>query len=102
MLPIEHIGAVSDYLMPRLPKRAIRNEIRHPYIVEVAVIGDELNVQLGRRIMHFHQSQRLQPRYGRTITTNRGKLYRWCFSDLLIARAFIEQFGGDLYKHGIK
>jgi hypothetical protein len=59
-------------------------------------------VQLGRRIMQFHQSQRIQPRYGRTITTNRGKLYRWCFFDLLIARAFIEQFGGELYTYGIK
>jgi len=83
-----------------MPKRAIRNEFGHPYIVEVAVVGDELNVQLGRRIMQFHQSRRIQPRYGRTITTNRAKLYRWCFSDLLIARAFIEQFGGELYKHG--
>ena len=45
--------------MPRLPKRAIRNEIRHPYIVEVAIVGDELNVQLGRRIMQFHQSNAL-------------------------------------------
>ena len=88
--------------MPRPPKRTIRNESRHPYIVEVTIVGDELNVQLGRRIMHFHQSQRVQPRYGRTITTSRGKLYRWCFSDLLVAHAFIEQFGGDLYKHGIK
>jgi hypothetical protein len=88
--------------MAGLSKRAITNEIRHPYIVEVAIVGDELNVQLGRRIMQFHQSQCIQPRYGRTLTTNRGKLYRWCFSDLLIARAFIEQFGGELYKHGIK
>ena len=70
--------------------------------VEVAIVGDKLNVQLGRRIMKFHQSQRIQPRYGRTITKNRSKLYRWCFSDLSIARAFNEQFGGDLYKHGIK
>jgi hypothetical protein len=88
--------------MPRLPKRAIRNEIRHPYIVEVAIVGDELNVQLVRQIMQFHQSQSIQPRYGRTITTNRAKLYRWCFSKLLVARAFIDQFGGELYKHGIK
>jgi hypothetical protein len=85
-----------------MPQKAITNEFRHPYIVEVAIVGDELNVQLGRRIMQFHQSQRIQPRYGRTLTTNRGKLYRWCFSDLLIAQSFIEQFGGDLYKHGIK
>jgi hypothetical protein len=87
--------------VPRLPKRAIRNEIRHPYIVQVAIVGDELNVQLGRRIMHSHKSQSIQPRYGRTITTSRAKLYRWCFCELLVARAFIDQFGGELYKHGI-
>jgi hypothetical protein len=63
--------AVRVYLCPRLPKKAISNEIRHPYIVEVAIVGDELNVQLSRRIMQFHQSQRIQPRYGRTITTNK-------------------------------
>jgi hypothetical protein len=85
-----------------MPQKAITNEFRHPYIVEVTIVGDELNVQLGRRIMQFHQSQRIQARYGRTLTTNRGKLYRWCFSDLLIAQSFIEQFGGELYKHGIK
>jgi hypothetical protein len=85
-----------------MPKKTVRNEISHPYIVEVAVVGDELNVQLGRQIMQFHQSRHIQPRYGRTITINRGKLYRWCFSDLLVARAFIEQFGGELYKNGIK
>jgi hypothetical protein len=45
-----------------MPNRAIRNEIGHPYIVEIAIVGDELNVQLGRRIMQFHQSQRIQPR----------------------------------------
>lgn len=67
--------------------------------VEVAIVGDKLSVQLGRRIMKL---QRIQLRYGRTITKNRSKLYRWCFSDLSIARAFNEQFGGDLYKHGIK
>jgi hypothetical protein len=27
-----------------------------------------------------------------------GELYfRWCFSDLAMARAFVEQFGGTLY-----
>jgi hypothetical protein len=29
----------------------------------------------------------------------KGKTYyRWCFSDLPTARAFIEQFGGSLYE----
>jgi hypothetical protein len=89
--------------MPRpLNNKATTNEIKHPYIVEVAVVGDGLDVQLSQRIMQFHKSKHIEPRCGRIITAGRGKLYyRWCFSDLLIARAFIEQFGGEYCKHGI-
>jgi hypothetical protein len=29
-----------------MPKKAVRNEIRHPYIVEVAIVGDELNISI--------------------------------------------------------
>jgi hypothetical protein len=54
---------------------------------------------LGRRIMQFHESRHVQLRHGRRINTKRGKTYyRWRFSDLLIARDFAEQFGGDLAK----
>jgi hypothetical protein len=28
---------------------------------------------LSQRIMQFHKSRHIQPRYGRTITTKRGK-----------------------------
>ena len=82
--------------MPRPPNnKAITNEIRHPYIVEVAVVSDGLDVELSRRIMRFHKSRHIEPRYGRRIATRRGKVsYHWCFSDLLIARAFAEQFSG--------
>jgi hypothetical protein len=82
--------------MARPPnQKAITNEIRYPYIVEVAVVSDGLDVELCRRIMQFHKSRHIQLRYGRIITTKRGKIfYRWCFSDLLIARAFAEQFSG--------
>jgi hypothetical protein len=84
--------------MPRRNK-AMTNEISHPYVVELAVVGDALDVELSRRIMQFHESQPIQPRHGRRINTRRGKFhYRWCFSDLLIARAFAKQFGGDVIK----
>jgi hypothetical protein len=86
--------------MPRPPKnKPVMNEIKHPYVVELAVVGDGLNVELSRRITQFHKSRHIQPRYGRRINTKRGKTYyRWRFSDLLIARSFAEQFGGDLAK----
>jgi hypothetical protein len=27
-----------------------------------------------------------------------GFIYRWCFDDLLVAHAFVEQFGGEFCK----
>jgi hypothetical protein len=84
--------------MPRRNK-AVTNEISHPYVIELAVVGDRLDVELSGRIMRFHESLRIQPRHGRRINKRRGKFhYRWCFSDLLIARAFAKQFGGELAK----
>jgi chitinase len=80
-------------------RKATTNEVKHPHIVELAAGRDGLDVELSRRIMQFHKSQRIQPRHGRRITAKRGRLYyRWCFSDLLIARAFVEQFGGEICK----
>ena len=86
--------------MPRPPKnKPVTNEIKYPYVVELAVVGDELDVELSQRIMQFHKSRHIQLRYGRRINTKRGKThYRWRFSDLMIARSFAEQFGGDLAK----
>ena len=77
-------------------RKATTNEVKHPHVVELAVGRDGVDVELSRQIMQFHKSQRIQPRHERRITTKRGRLYyRWCFSDLLIARAFAEQFGGE-------
>ena len=84
--------------MPRRNK-ATTNEFSHPYVVELAVVGDALDVELGQRIMQFHESRDIQPRHGRRINRRRGKFhYRWCFSDLLIAHAFAKQFGGEIAK----
>jgi len=82
--------------------KATTNEIRHPYVIELSVVSDGMDVELSRRIMQFHKSRDIQPQYGRRITTRRGKLYyRWCFSDLLIARSFAEEFGGAFCKPSV-
>jgi hypothetical protein len=79
--------------------KAVTNEINHPYVVEVAVVSDGLDIDLCRRIMQFHTLRHVEPRCGRRVTYRRGKMhYGWCFSDLLIARAFAEQFGGEFRK----
>jgi hypothetical protein len=69
--------------MPRPPKnKPVTNEIKYPYVVELAAVGDGLDVELSRRIMQFHKSRHIQLRYGRRINTKRGKTYyRWRFSD---------------------
>jgi hypothetical protein len=89
--------------MPRFPtKKAVTNENNHSYVVEVAVGRDGLDFDLGRQIMQFHKSRHIQLRYGRTIPVSRGKVhYRWCFSDLLIARLFAEQFNGRFCKPSV-
>jgi hypothetical protein len=96
-------GNVHPLKKSRHPNyKAFTNEIAHPYVVEVAVVSDGLNIELTRRIMQFHKSRHVEPRYGRRRTTTRGKIhYGWCFSDLVIARAFAEQFDGRFRKSRI-
>jgi hypothetical protein len=78
--------------------RPLTNEIKYPYIVELAVTGKSLGVALSRRVIDFHKARQIQPRHGRcTILKRKGKThYRWCFSDIETARAFIGQFGGTI------
>jgi hypothetical protein len=78
--------------------KATANERKYPFIVEVPVAANGLNVELNARIVAFHKSRRIQPRFGRTIWRNEQRYYRWCFSDLETARAFVVQFGGAFYK----
>ena len=72
------------------------NESRYTYIVELAVPDTGLEIELNRQIVSFHRSRRIQPRYGRRFTRDNQMYSRWCFSDLATARAFLEQFGGEL------
>ena len=78
--------------------RALTNETKYPFIVELAVTGEELEHAMNRRIIHFHNRRHIRTRHGRTILRNDEKHFRWCFSDIATARAFAEQFGGAFYK----
>ena len=78
--------------------KAVANERKYPLVVEVPVAANGLDLELNRQIVSFHNSHRIPPRFGRTIWRNERHYYRWCFSDLDTARAFVEQFGGTFYK----
>jgi hypothetical protein len=65
--------------------KAPTNESNYPYIVELVVATDGLSVELSRRILSFHQSRQIEPRYGRRIPRDGQIYYRWCFSDLALS-----------------
>ena len=75
---------------------AVANESKYPYIVELVVADDKLDLEVSRRIMDFHRLRKIQVRHGLRIVTERQIYFRWCFSDLGTAEAFIEQFGGEV------
>ena len=84
--------------MVRQPRsgKAVANEKKYPYIVELFVADDKLDVKVNRRMMDFHRSRKIQARYGLTIIREGQIYYRWCFFDLETARAFMEQFNGEV------
>jgi hypothetical protein len=79
-----------------LSGKAVANEQWYPYIVELVVADDKLDVEVSRRMMNFHRSRKIQARYGRRIIRESRIYFRWCFSDLETARAFMEQFDGEV------
>ena len=84
--------------MPQPHGKALTNESIYPNIVELAVTAGGLEVELARRIIEFHKSRHIEPRHGRRIHREKQTYYRWCFSDLATARAFLEQFSGSLVR----
>ena len=78
--------------------RVLRTESEYPNIVELAVARDGLATELSRQIIAFHKSRHIELRHGR-ITLRHGQIYyRWCFSDLATAHAFLERFGGAVVR----
>ena len=53
--------------------RGTTNEIKHPYVVELSVVRDGLDVELSRRIMQFHKSRHIQLRHGRRLLTGEAE-----------------------------
>jgi hypothetical protein len=80
--------------------KATANERKYPNIVELAVPAHGLQIELSRRIIQFHKSRHIQPRYGRQVVRENQTCCRWCFADLGTACDFIEQFGGALAETG--
>jgi hypothetical protein len=79
--------------------KAIANERKYPYIIELAVAGKGLDIGLSRRIVNFHKTRHIKPRHGRSTIPREGEAYyRWCFSDLETAQSFLEQFGGRIVR----
>ena len=79
-----------------LRRKAVATEQKYPYIVELLVVDDELDVEVSRRMMDFHSSRKIQVRHGRRIVIEDQIYFLWCFSDLETASAFKEQFGGEV------
>ena len=77
-------------------RKAVANEKKNPYIIELVVAGDKLDVELSRRVMNFHRSLKIQARHGRTIVRGGQIYFRWCFPDSDTASAFKKQFGGEV------
>jgi hypothetical protein len=76
----------------------LTNERKYPRIVELIIAVDGLDAALGRRIIEFHNSRHIRLRHGGRIVRQGNGYYRWCFSDPVSARGFIEEFGGALWK----
>jgi hypothetical protein len=79
-----------------LSGKAVANESKYPYIVELFVPADELDVEVSRRMMDFHKSRKIQARYGRRIVREGQIYFRWCFSESDTASAFKKRFGGKV------
>ncbi|MFY9897636.1 MAG: hypothetical protein WAK67_07545 [Xanthobacteraceae bacterium] len=108
--PARRSFTLTKYLksyIPRFPRREMSfaragktaaNEAKYPFIVEVPIAANGLNVELNRQVVGFHKLHHTTLRSGRTALRDGQIYYRWCFFDLATARAFAEQFGGALYK----
>ena len=93
----EYCQQAGGCARPRRHAAPGTNERRYPHIVEVAVGKRALDVGLNCQIMEFHNSRHIKPRHGHIVLKEGQTFYRWCFSDLATAHAFIEQFNGTVY-----
>ena len=83
-----------------LTGKAITNESDYPNIVEIAVAAGGLDVEVGRQMMDFHRSRKIQARHGRRIFKEDQVHFRWCFSDVATARAFSNSLAESFERGG--
>ena len=82
--------------------KAVANESNYPFIVELAVAENELDVELSHRIMRFHRSQNIEARHRRRIIREGQIYFRWCFFDLGTACASPNSLAEPFYNPSIK
>jgi len=61
-------------------RKATANENKYPYIVELVVDGDKLDVEFSRRMMDFHRSRKIQARHGRRIVRKIKSIFGGVFA----------------------
>lgn len=76
--------------------KALATERNFPYIVEIELPLNGLDLRLNREIITFHRLRNIHLRFGRRLTHTSKRYSRWCFSEPAIADAFLVQFGGQL------
>jgi hypothetical protein len=59
--------------------RALTNEIKYPYIVELPVALKELDAELSRQIIAFHTSRNIRAWHGRQIAKENKVLFSMVF-----------------------
>ena len=58
--------------------RAVANESKCLFIVELFVDAGELSVELNHRMMDFHRSRKIQIQHGRRVAASIAKLPELC------------------------
>jgi hypothetical protein len=75
-------------------RKVLATERKFPHFVEITLPPSGLDVRVNREMVTFHRLHNIRPRFGRRRTRTGQDYCRWCFSDLAIADAFRERFGG--------
>ena len=75
----EYYQQAGDCARPRRHAAPGAIERKYPHIVELAVGKLGLDVELGRRIMHFHNSRHFKPRHGHILFEGRPNVLSLVF-----------------------
>ena len=71
------------------------NELKCPYVVEVAIPVDGLGLVLVEAMYRFHRVCGIATQRGRRQRRGEQEFVRFCFADSATADAFQARFGGE-------